>query len=137
MDLTGFKQFLAEEEDKNISGIPNMVRQMLGVPTNLVNKAMDGMFPTVNSQLILPVGKSKLQMSVLPTMYKVSPDGKHGKVELMTQESPYIYANDADIAKVLNKRNIKLDLRGKDIDKLVFQGMPIAPPAAAAGAPPM
>jgi hypothetical protein len=131
MDFSGFKTFLEDEkakQDPQISGIPNMAVQMLGIPPEHVNQAMLGMFPTVNSQMIMPLNKkTNLQMSVLPTDYKISPDGKKGKMKLLTQLSPFIFANDTNLAKVFNNRNVSIDLPTDQIDKLVFQGMPIGP----------
>jgi hypothetical protein len=129
MDFSGFKSFLENEDSKKdalLSGIPNMAVQVLGIPPEHVNQAMLGMFPTVNSQMVLPLNKnSKLQMSVLPTDYKISPDGKKAKMKLMTQLSPFVFANDTNLAKVFNTRNLNIDLPTDQIDKMVFQGMPI------------
>ena len=131
MDFSGFKKFLEADDKKKepvISGIPDMAVQVLGIPPEHLNQAMLGMFPTVNSQMIMPINKNtNLQMSVLPTDYKISPDGKKAKMKLLTQLSPFIFANDTNLAKVFNTRNLNIDLPADQIDKLVFQGMPIGP----------
>jgi hypothetical protein len=131
MDFSGFKKFLETDTGKKdavISGIPDMAVQVLGIPPEHVNQAMLGMFPTVNSQMIMPLNKkTNLQMSVLPTDYKISPDGKKGKMKLLTQLSPFVFANDTNLAKVFNTRNLSIDLPTNQIDKMVFQGMPIGP----------
>jgi hypothetical protein len=86
--------------------------------------------------MILPTNKdSKVQISVAPVDYKVSANGKRGSMNIMADDTPYVFVNDRDIYK---GGNIKLRLAPSSIDKMMFQGMPIqqsGPPAG--GAPSM
>jgi hypothetical protein len=138
MDNLSFRRFIEEQEkDKEVkSSLPNAARVNLGIKKSEFEQALKGMFPTVNSQMIMPTNKaSKVQISVAPVDYKLSADGKRASMNIMADDTPYVFVNDRDIYK---GGNIKLRLAPSSVDKMMFQGMPIqqgAPPAG--GAPPM
>ena len=130
MEKLSFLKFIESEEQK--SSWPNAARVNLGIKKKDFEQALKGMFPTINSQMILPnADGSEVQISVAPVDYKISPDGKVASMNIMADESPYTYVNKRDIYKGGNK---KLLLAPSKIDKMIFQGMPIAAPPSAGGA---
>jgi hypothetical protein len=134
MEKLSFLKFMEAEEIK--SSLPNAARVNLGIKKKEFGQALKGMFPTVNSQMILPnADGDKTQIAVAPVDYEISPDGKKASMNIMTDETPYVYVNKRDIYKGGNK---KLLLAPSQIDKMVFQGMPLSQPGGAApgGAPP-